>query len=340
METQEQKTQPGPESRASVGAGERVLVQVPLVDLEPDPFQPRKEFNDASIRDLAASIEQHGLLQPLIVRPKQGPNSRGKYWIVAGERRYRAARLLGMEGLPCQIQPYANLTAAVTALVENVHREDLSEIDKAEALRRIKQATEKSWEEVAELVKLSHIYVKRLVGLLKLEEPVKEMVRRGDIPARTAIALKPLPPTRQIEMAERVVKEGLTAEEIREASGAPSRSRRRDKAVSGLEVDAALFPSLGPESEPNGRADERDSDRQGPVVQGLEEMIRQLERMGDWLADRDWSPSRLSPEKQELIHRLYHAASQFQQQTAYIRTPIKEAELSDAEKLKRMAFPF
>src|SRR4051812_36372964 len=91
---------------------------IPLGDLSPDPFQPRKEFSQHAIRRLAESIEQHGLLQPLLVRPQQGAGSAGKYWIVAGERRYRAAHLLGMESLPCRVQEYANVAAAAAALAD------------------------------------------------------------------------------------------------------------------------------------------------------------------------------------------------------------------------------
>lgn len=295
---------------------EMSLVMVAIANLEPDPFQPRKQFHDQSIRELAGSIEQHGLLQPLIVRPRQGPNSHGKYWIVAGERRYRAAQLLGMEVLPCRVQPYLNLTAAVTALVENVHREDLSEVDKAEGLKRIKAMTDKTWEEVAELVKLSPEYVRRLAGLLKLEEPVKNMVREGRISARTAIALKPLPPRQQVEMAERVLSEGLTAEEIREETrrtGKASGTRTTSRAVSGK--SASLL-------EPKPRA--------GVQERTLEGLIADLEGMIEWIDERNWAPSKLTPQQKELVHRLYHVSSQLQQRAAYIRQPLKQAEASAA----------
>lgn len=291
------------------------IVNVPLANLEPDPFQPRKDFNETSIRELAGSIEQHGLLQPLIVRPRQGPNSAGKYWIVAGERRFRAAHLLGLEGLPCRVQPYLNLTAAVTALVENVHREDLSDVDKAEGMKRIKSMTDKTWDEVAELVKLSPEYVRRLAGLLKLEDSVKSMVRQGRISARTAIALKPLPPRQQVEMAERVLSEGLTAEDIREEvrkSSLPSSTRTTAKPSNLISK---------PELVPVGLAA-----RVGSVTQTLEAFSQELEGMIDWLDDRTWSPSKLTERQKELIHALYHTASQLQQRVAHVRQPLKESE--------------
>lgn len=304
---------------------ERVIRQIAIEDLEPDPFQPRKQFRDEGIRELAASIEKHGLLQPLVVRPRQGPHSEGKFWIVAGERRYRAAKLLGLAVLPCQIQPYANTAAAVIALVENVHREDLSDIEKAEALIRIKTVTDKGWEEVADLVKLSHAYVRRLVGLVRLSEPVKEMVRRGEISARTALALKPLPPQRQLEMAQRVVGEGLTAEQVREESRTVNPPRRERRAVPEFELpDLALETaevSTGPAA----------------VTRSLGEVLTQLERIGEWLRSMPWTPSRLSDEQKLLLEHVYHAASQLQQQAAQIRRPLQEAAREE-ELSKRSPF--
>src|SRR6476660_4777673 len=84
------------------------VVEIEIGRLAPDPFQPRTTFTERALRDLSDSILQHGILQPLLVRPMQGPDSRDRYWIVAGERRYRAAQLLGLTSLPCRIHPYEN----------------------------------------------------------------------------------------------------------------------------------------------------------------------------------------------------------------------------------------
>lgn len=305
------------------------IVDIPLVDLEPDPFQPRKEFNEARIKELADSIEQHGLLQPLIVRPRQGPDSKGKYWIVGGERRFRAALLLGLERLPCRVLPYMNLTAAVAALVENVHREDLSDIDKAEGLRRIKGMTNKTWDEVAELVRLSPEYVRRLAGLVKLEDSVKTLVRQGQLSARTAIALKPLPPRQQVTMAERAVAEGLTAEQIREEvrKNANAGSTRTTPAsdLSRPPVPLSVLPkeAVGVERSGATGGAARPA-REGTITHTLASFIEGLDSMSEWLDGHKWPPSSLTPAQQDLIHRLYHAASQFQQRVAYIRHPLKE----------------
>lgn len=308
-----------------------LIVDIPLVNLGPDPFQPRKEFNESRIKELADSIEQHGLLQPLIVRPRQGPNSDGKYWIVGGERRFRAAQLLGMDRLPCRVLPYMNLTAAVTALVENVHREDLSDVDKAEGLRRIKGMTNKTWDEVAELVRLSPEYVRRLAGLVKLEDSVKTLVRLGKLSARTAIALKPLPPRQQVTMAERAVAEGLTAEQIREEvrRSANVGSTRTTSASNLSRPPAPLLrlPQNGEAVRQTAMESAARPAREGTVTHTLESFVEGLEGMSEWLDGHKWSPSSLSPAQQELVHRLYHAASQFQQRVAYIRHPLKEMTL-------------
>ena len=297
------------------------LHNIQVTKLTPDPFQPRLEFKEAAIRDLADSIELHGVLTPLLVRPMQGPNSRGRFWIVAGERRYRAAQLLGMETLPCRLRLYENTTAAVVALAENVHRQDLSELEKAEALLRIKTLTERTWEQIAELVKLSPDYVKRLVGLLKLADPVKELLRDGKISARVAIALKPLPPKHQIEMAQRALNEGLGAEEIREAAQQFRKSPRRRS------IDPpALEPVLI-------RTAADDTARVGGTDRTLRECARAVEGIGDWISRRRWPRAAVTSRQRDSVDSLYEQVSLLQQQLAQLRYSLKEPEESTAEKL-------
>ncbi|MCC2670802.1 MAG: parB-like partition protein [Armatimonadetes bacterium] len=295
--------------------------QMSIDRLAPDPFQPRLEFREQAIVELADSIELHGLLTPLLVRPMQGPNSRGRYWIVAGERRYRAAQRLGMTTLPCRIRAYENTAAAVVALAENVHRQDLSELEKAEALLRIKTLTERTWEQISELVKLSPDYVKRLVGLLKLAEPVKEMLRDGKISARVAIALKPLPPARQVAMAERAVAEGLGAEQIRELAQQFGRKPRKPNAAP-PQLDAA-------------RASVRDSpeERRRSADRTLDECTRAIEEIDGWVTRRRWSPG-MPPRQQVAVRELYARVSVLQQQLAKIQRCLEVPEESAAEKLR------
>lgn len=313
----------GPGSPTDAGTPETgAIVHVAIAQLAPDPFQPRTHFSEDAIQSLAESIHQHGVLQPLLVRPMQGPNSRGKYWIVAGERRYRAAQTLGMTTLPCRVQPYENMAAAVIALAENVHRQDLSEIDKAAALYRIKTLTGRTWDEVAELVKLSRDYVKRLAGLLRLEPSVQEQVQKGIISVRTAIALRPLDARRQVEMAERVVREKLTAEQVREAI-AQRRNRRQGKAETTADPTDA-----GPAARPK-------------TVSGLLDLhTEEVRRIDTWIDARDWAPSRVSERQRASLDRLAEAASLLQQHLLVIRQSLREAEEPEAEKLRRADLPF
>jgi ParB family chromosome partitioning protein len=309
-----------PESHSAEDA--EGIHNIAIIDLAPDPFQPRLEFKESAIRELADSIELHGLLTPLLVRPMQGPNCRGRYWIVAGERRYRAAQQLGLQTLPCRIRTYENTAAAVVALAENVHRQDLSELEKAEALLRIKTLTERTWEQIAELVKLSPDYVKRLVGLIKLAEPVKELLRDGKISARVAIALKPLPPKRQIEMAQRALDEGLGAEQIREIAQEFRTGSRRRK------TDP---PALGEVLE---RTTPDDQPRVGGTDRTLRECTRAVEGISGWVSRRRWSRNTVTPRQRESVSALCEQVSLLQQQLAHLRRSLEEPEESAAEKLR------
>lgn len=322
-------SQPAGAGRASANDEEirpstdHAVVEIPIASLAPDPFQPRTVFSDAAVRELADSIEQHGILQPLLVRPMQGPNSRGKYWIVGGERRYRAAQLLGMVHLPCRIRSYENMAAAVVALAENVHREDLSELDKAEALLRIKTLTDRTWDDVAELVKLSRDYVKRLAGLIRLEPEVQALVRSGQISVRTAIALRPLAARKQLEMAHRVVNEGLTAEQVRHEVGRHKTPRGGERA-----------PAPDQPSTASGL------NRTGSTRALLAEYAGLVRDMDEWLDEREWSPSRISESQRTELEGLYAAVSLLQQQLATLRRGLRTDEPSAADKLRKADLPF
>lgn len=306
---------------ASSASSADQIVELPIGALAPDPVQPRSTFDSKRIQELAQSIRQHGLLQPLIVRPALSLGQEGRYWIVAGERRFRAAQLLGWASLPCRVRAYVNAAAAVVALAENVHREDLSEIEKAEALLRIRTLTERTWDEVAELVRLSRDYVKRLAGLLKLQEPVKDMVHAGRISARTAIALKPLPPRRQLELARRVIEEGLTAEQVRAIakSMVPIRARPRPSGLGELATgDLATEP-----------------EREGNVVRDLRRSAEAAARIEAWMDGRSWSPSRVTEKQRKGLDDLYTAVANLQQQLLGLRRALREADEQEHEKLLR-----
>lgn len=298
---------------------EEGIHQLQLHRLHPDPFQPRTEFSIPAINDLANSIALHGVLTPLLVRPMQGPNSRGMFWIIAGERRLRAAQSLGLETLPCRIRPCENTTAAVIALAENVHRQDLNELEKAEALLRIKTLTDRTWDQIAEVVRLSPDYVKRLVGLIKLEEPVKELLREGKISARVAIALKPLRPKQQIDMARQALAEGLSAEEIRIKAQQPQ-GRRPSPARSAPELDLARsLPPL------NGAV------REGVVVRALRNCGNAVDEMEDWLGQRRWSAPEVPAGQRAALQELADRVQRLQSRLEHINNGFQVGDCCDED---------
>jgi ParB family chromosome partitioning protein len=220
--------------------------RISLENLTPDPDQPRRSFPEEELRLLSESLAQHGQLQPILVRPARGPGLRGKYEIVAGERRFRAAKLAGLTELECKVENYALNTAVVVQLVENLHREDLSDMDKAYGLQRLRTITEKTWEEVAELVRLSPSYVKKLAGLIKLEEPVQALIAEGKLTSSQGEALRRYPGQLQVEKAQLAVDRGLTAEAIRQDAQRelPPARRGRQRLAAGPATKPDWFAEL------------------------------------------------------------------------------------------------
>jgi ParB family transcriptional regulator, chromosome partitioning protein len=184
---------------------------LPLDRLEPDPEQPRKTFRERRFEALVASVRRCGVLQALLVRPLAG----GRYRIVAGERRYQAARLAGLSDVPCVVRECSPEEGLRLALIENLHRDGLSDIDKCEALHRLKALTGLEWPALAPLVQLSGIRVRQIASLNTLHPRVKEAARAGRISGRVALALKPLPPAEQVSLLEAAIAEKLTAEAVR-----------------------------------------------------------------------------------------------------------------------------
>ena len=184
---------------------EKVLsVRISLV--EPNREQPRKKFNEEGIDELAASISQYGVIQPLLVQWKDN-----YYEIIAGERRWRAAMKAGLKEIPVIVKEYSNKEAVEISLIENIQREDLNPIEEALAYERLVEEFEMTQEQVAERVSKSRSSVTNSMRLLKLEGEVREMVISGDISeghARTLLSL----PTAEAQklIADRIVKEKLS----------------------------------------------------------------------------------------------------------------------------------
>ena len=204
--------------------GEEVI-KLSLSEVRPGPFQPRREFDDASLAELADSIKQSGVLQPVIVRPAQVG-----YEIVAGERRVRAARLAGIAEIPALVRSYGDDEVMVLSLVENVQRQDLNPIDRANAYRGLVSRLGVTQEDVAAKLGLNRSSIANMMRLLDLPSEIQELVRAGALSmghARTLLAFQD--EIEQLQVAERIVKEGLSVRAVEELSrdGRPVAPKRR-----------------------------------------------------------------------------------------------------------------
>lgn len=163
-------------------------VKLKLNDIEPNKNQPRKNFDDEALAELSASIEKHGIIQPLLVRPLTG----GTYQLVAGERRWRAARMAGLTEVPVVIRELSDEDASALALIENLQREDLDPIEEAEGYRYLMDTYSITQEEAAQKVGKSRSAVANLMRLLALPKDVLELVRAKKLSAGHARTLLPL----------------------------------------------------------------------------------------------------------------------------------------------------
>lgn len=182
-------------------------IMLRISEIEPNRNQPRKEFDENALSDLAQSISQHGLLQPLLVRPLP----MGGYQIVAGERRYRACRMAGLTEVPVTIRELTDTQTMEIALIENLQREDLSAIEEALGYKTLMEEHGFSQEEVATSVGKSRPAVANALRLLKLPESVLEYLREDKISAGHARALLTLSSEEEmLELAEEIYKNDLS----------------------------------------------------------------------------------------------------------------------------------
>ena len=174
------------------------VTTLPLREIEPDPDQPRKRFDEAALAELAASIQENGLLQPIAVRPK--PLGAG-YLIIAGERRWRAARLAGLDEVPALVKDVTDEQAAALALLENLQREDLDPIEVAEGCRQLIEKYGLTQETAAKRLGKSRSAVTNSLRLLNLPDDVRAKVSDGSLSAGHAKALLGLPDAARIRQA-------------------------------------------------------------------------------------------------------------------------------------------
>ncbi len=184
----------------------RELQHLPLDLIQRGKYQPRRDMDPQALEELAQSIRNHGVMQPIVVRPVEG----GRYEIIAGERRWRASQQAGLESVPALVREVPDEAAIAMALIENIQREDLNPIEEAVALQRLQQEFQLTQQQVADAVGKSRVSVSNLLRLIALPEEIKTLLSHGDLEMGHARALLGLPADQQVEGARHVVARGLT----------------------------------------------------------------------------------------------------------------------------------
>lgn len=177
---------------------------VPIERISPNPDQPRKQFNKEDLDDLAASIREKGILQPLIVRARDG----GRYEIVAGERRWRAAQMAQVHALPVIVREFSDIEVLEVAIIENIQRADLNAAEEAAGYKQLMDRFGHTQEKMAEALGKSRSHIANLLRLLNLPAPVLELLRDGSLSAGHARAL--IPAQDPMKLAQLVIKGGLS----------------------------------------------------------------------------------------------------------------------------------
>ena len=184
------------------------VVKVPIGQIFPNPYQPRKSFDEAALEELSASIAQYGVLQPLLVSPTED----GRYLLIAGERRLRASRMAKLTEVPVIISDYTTQQIAEIALIENIQRHDLNPIEEAQGLRRLMQEFKLTQEQTAEKVGRSRSAVTNILRLLNLPEQVQKQIINGVLTMGQAKQLLGLPkPEQMCEVSEAIIANGWSS---------------------------------------------------------------------------------------------------------------------------------
>ncbi len=255
-------------SKKSLGRGLEALIRVtgeqgdissvseiPIETLKPNPYQPRKDFSEESLKELADSIRQKGILQPILVEASDG----GTYIIVAGERRFRAAKIAGLKKIPVIVKRFSEEEKIEIALIENIQREDLSPIEEAYAFKRLIDISKLSQEEIAEKVGKKRSTIANSLRLLKLPEIVRNALNGREISPGHARAILMLDKEHeQLALFRKIIREELSvrsaekiASEMKMGKGRPSEDIERkekrvpQKSADILEVEKNLIERLG-----------------------------------------------------------------------------------------------
>lgn len=206
------------------------LKHLPIEFLQRGRYQPRRDMDPQALEDLASSIKAQGIMQPIVVRPV-GKNA---YEIIAGERRWRASQLAGLDKVPCVIRAVADEAAIAMALIENIQREDLNPIEEAAALQRFQDEFELTHQQVAEAVGKSRTTVTNLLRLMSLSAEARKMVEHGDLEMGHARAILTLDQTKQTEAARTIASKGLS---VRQTEALVRRLQQEKVATGDTRID-------------------------------------------------------------------------------------------------------
>ncbi len=214
------------------GDSPEAVKYIGISDIKPNENQPRKVFVEEKIEELAASISEHGIIQPLVVRP-----AKTGYEIVAGERRWRAARIAGLKTVPCLIREFDDEQNMLVAIIENMQREDLNPIEEAEGLEKMIKTYGLTQEQVSKSVSKSRPYITNSLRLLNLPEDVRVMVSDGRLSAGHARAVLSAGSTeKQLALAKRIVQEGLSVRDTEKAASEKATKKKPLKRVKSKDI--------------------------------------------------------------------------------------------------------
>ena len=218
------------------------LLTLPVGRIRPGKYQPRTKMDQQALAELAASIRSQGLMQPLLVRPVD----RDRYELIAGERRWRAAQMAGLEEVPAVVREVPDEAALAMSLIENIQREDLNPMEEANGVQRLVDEFRMTHEQAADSIGRSRSATTNLLRLLKLAKPVQEMLMEGALEMGHARALLALDGARQIETGTRVAAKGLSVREtealvqaLLRGPAARRTKRRADRDLQRLEEEVS-----------------------------------------------------------------------------------------------------
>lgn len=217
------------------------IVEIPLTEIRSNPYQPRKDFDEESLKEFAESIKEHGVIQPIIVK-----KSIKGYEIIAGERRTRASKMAGKTTIPAIIREFTDQEMMEIALLENIQREDLNPIEEAEAFKKIIDSNGMTQEEAAKKFGKSRSYITNILGLLKLPEKTKEYVRTGKLSMGHAKVLSKFDDEELInDLANMIIEKGLSVRETEKlASNNDIKKEVKEKKVPTFNSRHTIYESI------------------------------------------------------------------------------------------------